>query len=382
MAIVTRYFSTSSAGAGDGTSWADRAALIVSSQWSSIIRSFNFSGSDSLIALVGPGTYVCNQSLADAAFTNPPRLGKTLTIAACDSSGNQIGPVDPNWSAAQPIWDLTNIPRIEVAANIRIANQSWTHFRNLHFLNPSTNNNTGGVTGGGYFSWCVIENNQSGASASGVAATSAGSYTNCAVKVTGSTFDYAVDIATTSTSFNNVRIETNASASSGNRAAFKKRGNAPQQLNRVVIYGAPLIGFDHQNDGTVSYLWLQNCIAYGCGTAGARQAATTTLTRLCNYDSCIFVNNGTYGVDTGGDNVVLTNSRLRDNGTADRSNTNIPLVDCVTSAGVDADEFVDAASGDLRIKNTSSLWGKGIGAGDEPPPTGGGGGTRGFAIIS
>jgi hypothetical protein len=41
------------------------------------------------------------------------------------------------------------------------------------------------------------------------------------------------------------------------------------------------------------------------------------------------------------------------------------------AAGSDADEFVDAANGDYRIKNTSVYWGRGIGAGDEPASSGG-----------
>jgi hypothetical protein len=38
----------------------------------------------------------------------------------------------------------------------------------------------------------------------------------------------------------------------------------------------------------------------------------------------------------------------------------------------DADEFVDAANGDYRIKNTSIYWGRNIGAGDEPAAGGSG----------
>jgi hypothetical protein len=46
-----------------------------------------------------------------------------------------------------------------------------------------------------------------------------------------------------------------------------------------------------------------------------------------------------------------------------------------TSAGTDADEFVDAAGGDYRVKYGSTIWGKGYGVSDEPNPGGGGGGS-------
>ena len=37
MSLITRYFSTAS-GAGDGTTWADRAALFAAGAWSSVIN--------------------------------------------------------------------------------------------------------------------------------------------------------------------------------------------------------------------------------------------------------------------------------------------------------------------------------------------------------
>ena len=71
MAIVTRYFSTASAGAGDGTTWANRAILFTGGAWSTVITGFAFNGSDSMVARIGPGTYTVTVGMASGLFANP-----------------------------------------------------------------------------------------------------------------------------------------------------------------------------------------------------------------------------------------------------------------------------------------------------------------------
>src|SRR5689334_12015839 len=102
MAITTRYFSTTGAGAADGTTWADRAALFSAGNWSTVITGFNFAGTDSMVARVGPGNYTCSQSLASGLFANPPTIANPLILHACDSSGNLIDPPSPTWTADLP----------------------------------------------------------------------------------------------------------------------------------------------------------------------------------------------------------------------------------------------------------------------------------------
>ena len=66
--------------------------------------------------------------------------------------------------------------------------------------------------------------------------------------------------------------------------------------------------------------------------------------------------------------VVVQNSRFRNNTAGNITGIgNWPETqDNITTSGSDSDEYVDAASYDFRIKSTSSLWGKGYGAGDQP----------------
>lgn len=372
MGVVTRYFSTTANGSGDGTSWANRAALFNgSNQWSSVILNFDFSGSDSLVARIGPGSYTCGQTLAGATFTTTsPNGAKVLSLVACDSNGDILSPPNPTWCSAQPAWDSSNMPLITASSNVRMVDNPSTRINMISFLVPSSITHTAGLCGGGIYSWCIFENNRSATGTLGLTSTNTPSFINCVVKMTGTSFSYAANIANANSIYQNVRIECNKSASSGNRDAILRSGNSMAVLERVTVYGSVTNGINHTTNGTAAQLWLRNCVFYGCDASGARIGSTTIQTLMANIDGCIFVNNGTYGLEAVNERVLVLNSRFRNNGTADRSATNIDLLYCETGAGTDADEFVNAAGGDLRIKNTSDLWGRNIGAGDEPedPP--------------
>src|SRR5687767_60995 len=133
MAIVTRYFSTTGAGAADGTTWADRAELFSGGNWSTVITGFAFNASDALKCLIGPGTYTCSQALASGLFTNPPTLLNPLILHGCDGSGVQLEPEAPAWTAAQPVtWD-TNLPVIATTTNIATLGLALTTARLLKF---------------------------------------------------------------------------------------------------------------------------------------------------------------------------------------------------------------------------------------------------------
>jgi hypothetical protein len=84
----------------------------------------------------------------------------------------------------------------------------------------------------------------------------------------------------------------------------------------------------------------------------------------------VIVGSSQYGVTvSGANNVELSGNRFRNNTSGAFNSISGEVLDLSndTSPGTDADEFVDAANGDYRIKATSALWGKGIGAGDEIP---------------
>ena len=118
MAVVTRYFSTTSAGAGDGTTWADRAALFSGGNWSSIITGFAFNVGNALEARVGPGNYTVTQNLVPGLFANPPTILNPIVIRACDSSGSNWIPPSPSWLSCTPTWDTTNMPIITCGTTI------------------------------------------------------------------------------------------------------------------------------------------------------------------------------------------------------------------------------------------------------------------------
>jgi hypothetical protein len=81
--------------------------------------------------------------------------------------------------------------------------------------------------------------------------------------------------------------------------------------------------------------------------------------------------------------IIVSNCRLRNNTSNFSGMGNYPeTFSVVTAAGTDADEFVNAAAGDYRIKNTSTYWGKNLGPGDEPAASGGSGGIPLGRLIS
>jgi hypothetical protein len=121
----------------------------------------------------------------------------------------------------------------------------------------------------------------------------------------------------------------------------------------------------------------------GCGTYGFRGNATASQTVFHQLIDSVIINGTALGVDGQSTaRIIVSNCRLRDNTSGNFSGMgNYPTdFDVITSSGTDSDEFVNTAAGDYRIKTTSSLWGKGLGPGDEPA-SGGGGGLVGRLIL-
>lgn len=346
MAIVTRYFSTVSAGAGDGTSWANRAALATAGTISSLITAFDFT-SDSLVALVGPGDYSINGSL-DSFSTVAPNSLNALFFRACDASGIEWEPPDLNWCSAQPSWDISGMPSIT-------CNDGFVNSNNINCYGLKV---TGGRNGSlidncGYLRWCVLENTQAGTSARITA--SAIRFYNCVLKLSGTTFFGAVG----SPQGNNVRCEGNPAATSGNRRGISQNTATFLQLDKWTFTGFLLGIF---NDGVGPFV-ISRCALIDCET-GIRMDSNQAGLII----DCVVVNNSGFGiVNAGSGQIVVENCRLRNNvsGNLDLTGNN-PSFANYTDAGTDAAEFVDYASGDYRTKRTSAYWGLNIGAGDEP----------------
>jgi len=228
MALVIRYFSTTSAGAGDGTTWADRAALFSAGNWSSVVTGFNYT-SDAMEARIGPGTYTCSQELAGGLITNDPTVATPLLLHGCDSSGNRLTPPDPDWVSAQPAWDDSGLPVIATTSNITTINLSHASVRLVKFT--ASGRTSGAVLSpAGLLDWVVIESSSNGTSAIG----SAAGMTNSIVKMTGAAYDYAVGSNTSLTAYN-TRAE-GVAGTSGNRRGFIL-GAAAQNVHRCTAVG-------------------------------------------------------------------------------------------------------------------------------------------------
>jgi hypothetical protein len=362
MAIIERWFSTTSAGSGDGTSWANRAALFNSGNWSSIITGFNFSV-DSLVAYVGPGTYSNTQQLNSGLFTNAPTqtsVGR-LSFVGCNSSGVRLSPNNPDWICAQGPLDVTGYPVIETNQNI-FNTSVCVNCEFFVITRPSGNASVVQSVGGSY-RWCRIVNTSSGTSATTAVSTTS-AFANCEFECTGTSFS-AVATAPLS---NNIRVIGNPAATSGPRVGLS--GATPS--GPIFVSGCQ-VGIRPAATGTSAAntsLFAYRLTAVDCNIAIELPTASSGGTACLTVFGCMIAN-CTTGVTQPFGRYELANTRLRNTTNVSPANS-LPLNEIFDTSGSDADEFVDAANGDYRIKNTSIYWGRGIGAGDEPAAGGGG----------
>src|SRR6185436_8710923 len=119
MAIVIRYFGTSDGpGGNDGTTWNKRSTLFSGGAWSTVLSGFDFSGADSLIAMVGTGNYAITATLQASVFTNGPTAANPLFMAGCDLNGNVLAPTNPFWTCDLPDFDVSAYPVLATTTNI------------------------------------------------------------------------------------------------------------------------------------------------------------------------------------------------------------------------------------------------------------------------
>jgi len=368
MAIVTRYFSTSGAGAADGTSWANRAALFSAGNWSTVITGFDFSGSDSLgVRIEGGLTYTCSQAMASGLFSNAPSLANLIFFHGCDSSGNLLEPPDSNWVSCQAPFSTSTLPVIATSSNIytnSLANSSW---RCIGF---TASGRTGAVVSVAAYNWCAIINSTSSTIARGCDNPSI--VQNSYVTMPGASFDYA--ITATASQLSNVRVDGTAATTSGIRIGVTTTSSGYYAI-RVTVVGCAGGGMFAATGSATRSSFFYNCTVVNCGAYGIQCNGTASQTVWHLIAGCYVANCGTYGIDSNGSRTLLYNTRLRDNTSGNLTGFgNYPTDRSVyTTDSDDATEFVDSGSGDYRIKNTASnVWGKGFGAGDEAAAGGGG----------
>lgn len=358
MALVTRYFSTTSAGAGDGTTWADRAALFDgSNNWSTIITGFTYTGTDSLVCMIGPGDYTCGQALTSATVggTAPTTNGNHLVLQACDSSGNLWIPPDQGWSSAEPIWDISTMPHITGTVNGYTLDVSGIVARGIYF---DTSASLSGIARNStHYDWCYFRNPNSNTGVNCIGAAGV-SLTNCVCRVEGTSYSAIIGIFGL---VHNVRLEGNASATSGNRNGYSSAVTNATHMSLVTAINNPGSGIVFSHTGNLPRI-INSIAAYNDGDG---IVIAYTGSGLPVVGGCIVVNNGNLGINSSTGNMMVQHNRFRDNGSGNFDATELNTDFNETSAGTDADEFVDATSGDLRIKSTSSLWGLDYGVKDE-----------------
>ena len=368
MALVDRYFSTTAAGTGDGTSWANRAALLSAGSYSSVITSFDFSLGDGLRCLIGPGEYAPTQSLSNGILTNTPTSTNQLMLVAVLDGGDLWEPPDPGWMSSMPEWDSSLCPIIRQAtASAATVNSSNTAIRGL-VIGPATAFTSNTPVNVVSIDWCKFV--LSGSFAGSCSGMSGSRITNCCAKSPEEGYLSLYSLGSGQYAFN-CRAEGSGVGSVG--VGFGHSGSGARYFSHCTSYNSPGGGFAHSNAFNNARLNLYRCTSYGAGGAGVRTIANGALDPHV-VNNCMIVNNGTYGVEmTSTATIVANNNRLRDNTSGNFVGFGNWPTDQrnLVGAGTDADEFVDAAGGDLRIKNTSDLWGKGIGAGDQPAAGGG-----------
>lgn len=369
MAITTRYFSTSSAGAADGTTWADRAVLFSGGAWSTVVTNFDFT-SDSLLCYIGPGTHTITAALTTTVLVgaSDPTASNPLVFHGCDSSGNPLTPPDEGWTSAEPAWDDSGLPVLDTTTNISTSTVPHHTYRLVKF---TASGRTGAVidcgsTTAGFLDWCVVTN--SSANTSAVAVTGALA-TNCVMTCSGSSYSSVAIVYASGGRFSNNRI-IGVAGSSGNRHGISVGASSTAV---GLVHGCTVLdvggnGFNVVTSSvTNGAIHFVKCIADGCGADGFQLGTTASPTSGAVCVDCISNNNGAYGFDGGSSSHTLAHCRTRDNTSGSTTAMgNHSEFGTYTTDTDDASEYADAAGGDFRIKNTATIWGKGYGVSDEP----------------
>lgn len=378
MALTVRYFSTSSAGAGDGTTWADRAALFSSGNWSSIITGHDFTSSG-LRCRVGPGTYSCSQLLQNSLFTNAPTADKPLIVEGADSSGDRLSSPMP-WVSAQPVWDDSSQPVISTTVALTESpSVCYYIFRNLKVTSSTSPGVNVAQCQNGYWDWIFLDTSWSHNTSAAFGRGANCWPTNCCHHHSG---DRGNGLYYQSEFAANFRtVQTAASVTSGSGFYLGNSGGWQEMFDCTAIGWADNGFRSYHGTGGVNRLW--RCIAAGIRTGpGFSFLRTTTPTLFGEVHNCIAVGCGTYGVDASGSAVaaLVANSYLRGNTSGNINGAgDVPTdMNNLLSVGSDAQDFVDATNSDLtlrdyRIKADSPYLGRF--ESDVPGPSGGGGQT-------
>jgi hypothetical protein len=368
MAVITRYFGIASAGANDGTTWADRKAFHTTGTIDAAITGFNFSGSDSLLCYIGPGTHTITAGLADAGFANPPTDSNPLVWHGCDSSGNPLTPPDPDWTSDQVPWDYSSLPVIATTTNI-VIDINWLYMR---LITVTASGRTGGAAiTPKELDWCVILNSTNNTGTQGLTGSSGTeSVSNSYIYMSGAAYSVGVTSAGTML-LRNTRLQ-GVTGTSGTRA-----GAAIGTSGRFYAVGCTIFGFGGvgllHSSADMPWHFLRGVIS-NCGGNGITGLNSTQASRKYVSGNMI-TGNGAWGADgaTGVAQLMLVHNRLRDNASGNTTGLgNIPELESYTTDSDDTTEYVNAGSFDFRIKIGAPIHGQGYGVSDQAYGAGGG----------
>jgi len=149
----------------------------------------------------------------------------------------------------------------------------------------------------------------------------------------------------------------------------------PQVCESVTVEGVGGVGmFDASTQANTDTFRIKDCSIINCGSDGIKLRSTASQTAVHLVQNSLITGCGGWGIDS--QSVAYcraTNNRLRDNASGDVSVLanyetawNYTTDPYASQAIADADEFVDSANGDFRIKSGSPIWGMGYGVGDQP----------------
>lgn len=358
MALVTRYFSPASAGTGDGTSWANRAALLTAGAWHSDIINFQFDvGTDGLRCITGPGTYNITQDLSASTLGSGtiPTVASPLSFEGCDSSGVLLDPPDPDWTSDQPAWDDSTLPVFSFGNAFMALSGGGTLLRLIKIVSTQANA-AAAALGATSMDWCSLSWTSGGSTTSSGFTGPQVRLTNSQITVAVASYQAAMQVS--SGYISNVRV-IGVTGSSGNRVGVEYNGTTlALALNRVTCVGHGGHGFSSSSTNVGQQFFINRSIFANNGGDGMRFASTAAQTQHQRVNNSMITGNGGYGINPqGAARVVATTNRLRDNATAnfnalgnyptDRGN--------YTTDDSDANEYVDAATTkDFRIKSSAS----------------------------
>jgi hypothetical protein len=364
MAVVIRYFSTAAAGSGDGTTWANRAALFSSGNWSSVITGFDFSGSDSLECRIGPGSYSCTQSLDGASFANAPSAANRLFLVGADSSGNALAVTA--WSPDEEDLPTTGMP--DISSTVMWVNLSNCHMRSIKLACSANDSAVRLVTN---IERCHI--------------TSTGTGGNFIVHRCPNVIESSV--YANSNSYHGVigtdsnrpfmakgcRVRGSAGTTNDRRGITVNAFGPSVSITECVVFGVGGVGVRVQGNATPDL--IANNVVVNAGSHGIEISRSSTSNDIhAIVANNVVVNSGGWGINQSSSvGLYATNNRLRDNTSGNITGLgNYAEFDNYTTDADDAADFVDATNGNYQIKSTAGFAGRNIGVSQQAAASGGG----------